>query len=215
MKNTEKYYDECAYEYDNFYISRERYKDYKKIEERIQQEIENKSILELACGTGHWTNFFSKFAKMITAVDKSTNMLNIAKNKIDEDKVYFINDDVYNLSSIENNKYEVIISVFLYSHIAIQEKEKFFTSMHSKLKNNGTIILIDNLHIKGSSFPINKIDIHGNRFQKRELSNKNNYMVLKNLPMKEDFFIKNNFPIEYKELEYCWYVIYRHNKDKK
>lgn len=213
MKNTEKYYNDCAFQYDDFYVNKERHNDYRKIKQKITKEIKDKSILELACGTGYWTSFFLKFSTTVTSIDKSINMLNIAKNKINNNNVLFINDDVYSLNNIENNKYEVIISVFLYSHITLQNRDVFFKTMHSKIKNNGTIILIDNLHIKGSSFPINKTDKYGNRFQKRKLLNNSYYMVLKNLLNKQDFFKKNNYSIEYEEFDYCWYVKYKYKKD--
>lgn len=39
-------------------------------------------MLELRCGTGHWTQFFTAFGFQVTAVDNSEAMLEIAKKKI-------------------------------------------------------------------------------------------------------------------------------------
>src|SRR3989337_2110060 len=53
------------------------------------------TVLELACGTGHWTGQLLRHADEITAVDASPEMLAIAQARIDSDKVRFVRADVF------------------------------------------------------------------------------------------------------------------------
>jgi len=75
---------EIANTYDKYYQS-----SFGKKVDEIEKDIINSlikkipttEILELGCGTGHWTDYFSKKGFEITAIDSSKTMLDIAKSK--------------------------------------------------------------------------------------------------------------------------------------
>jgi len=54
------------------------------------------SVLEMGCGTGHWTDFLSRQGFKVTAIDESEPMLSIAENKNIENAA-FIKADAKNL----------------------------------------------------------------------------------------------------------------------
>lgn len=73
-----------ATEYDNYYLS-DSGKMIDKIEKKIisthLKEVETGDLLELGCGTGHWTDFFSRKGFKVWAIDESEAMIKIANSK--------------------------------------------------------------------------------------------------------------------------------------
>ena len=78
------YYSERAHEYEKVYFRNDpiRQEEQTLIQQKLQKLFTNQSILEVACGTGYWTQFIAKTAKHITAIDYSNEVLNIANQKI-------------------------------------------------------------------------------------------------------------------------------------
>ena len=82
--NTSFNFDLVAGQYDSYYKS-----DFGKEIDRIEKsiirnylnEITVKSLVELGCGTGHWTEFFSDLGFSIKAIDISKEMLAFAMAK--------------------------------------------------------------------------------------------------------------------------------------
>jgi ubiquinone/menaquinone biosynthesis C-methylase UbiE len=77
-------YPDIAKDYDNYYKS-ETGKAVDSIEKGIfvnfLEKLPRGTLLELGCGTGHWTDFFSKQGFKVTAIDTSEKMLQIARRK--------------------------------------------------------------------------------------------------------------------------------------
>lgn len=75
---------EIASNYDEYYQS-DFGKKVDKIEKAIIadliKELPRNEMLELGCGTGHWSDFFSKNGFKVTGIDISEAMLDIAKDK--------------------------------------------------------------------------------------------------------------------------------------
>ena len=61
------------------------------------------SILEVGCGTGKNTIFFSEIADKVYAIDFSEGMINKAKEKIKSQNVNFKQADITRNLPIENN----------------------------------------------------------------------------------------------------------------
>ena len=79
----EKYYDKRAPEYEQIYFrdNPPRRKEIDDEADRVRELVKNKTVLDIACGTGYWTQIFSETASKITACDLSTEMINQAKQK--------------------------------------------------------------------------------------------------------------------------------------
>ena len=71
--------------YDSWYAGR-RGAMYDRLEKKLitdylPAEAEGKKLLDVGCGTGHWSSFFSEYGFEVTGVDISERMIEIAKNK--------------------------------------------------------------------------------------------------------------------------------------
>jgi len=77
--------DLVADSYDIWYASR-RSAMYDRLEKKLianflPTETEGKKLLEVGCGTGHWSRFFSKYGFEVTGLDISERMINVALQK--------------------------------------------------------------------------------------------------------------------------------------
>jgi len=78
-------FDRVAGSYDSWYAGRrgEMYDRFEKklIANFLPTETEGKRLLEIGCGTGHWSRFFSQYGFEITGLDISERMINTALEK--------------------------------------------------------------------------------------------------------------------------------------
>ena len=78
-------FDAVADKYDKWYETVEGAM-YDRLEKKavsryLRQNAQERKLLEVGCGTGHWSQFFSDCGFEVTGVDISERMINIAQNK--------------------------------------------------------------------------------------------------------------------------------------
>lgn len=106
-------------------------------------EISFSNVLEIGCGTGKNTEWLMKRAQQITAIDLSANMLEVAKSKIQEDYVDFIEFDILNEWSFSEITYDLVVYSLVLEHI--KNLDLVFQQMLPFLKPNA-LIYIGELH---------------------------------------------------------------------
>jgi ubiquinone/menaquinone biosynthesis C-methylase UbiE len=78
-------FDALADKYDSWYENAKgRMYDYlekKAISRYLPTSTKGEKLLEIGCGTGYWSRFFSEYGFEVTGVDISERMINIAKSK--------------------------------------------------------------------------------------------------------------------------------------
>jgi ubiquinone/menaquinone biosynthesis C-methylase UbiE len=78
-------FDNVADRYDRWYDTPRGaiYDHFEKkvVDKLLKNHTEGKRLLEVGCGTGHWSKFFSTKGYEITGIDISERMVTIAKNK--------------------------------------------------------------------------------------------------------------------------------------
>ncbi|UAY54436.1 class I SAM-dependent methyltransferase [Arachidicoccus terrestris] len=201
------YYRDRAQEYEKVYHKPERQADLKKLISVLQSLFFHKEVLEIACGTGYWTERIAQTANSILATDINKTVIDIAKNKRYKSCVTFEVSDIYDLNPIR--KHESLFGGFIWSHILLQELDHFITKVSGLVKPGGTLVFIDNNYIEGSSHMITKSDDRGNTYQTRTLETGASHLVLKNFPTRE-FVIRQLSGIAaetaYINLRYYWIV---------
>jgi demethylmenaquinone methyltransferase/2-methoxy-6-polyprenyl-1,4-benzoquinol methylase len=182
-KDQRTYYSDRAEEYEKIYDKPERQKDIPKVIDYLQKHFNNKDLIEIACGTGYWTQHISTTAKHIFATDINEKVIGVAKSKqYESENVEFQLADVFNLP--ENiGKYEAGFGGFIWSHIPKQDLSMFLRKFLSVITAGGMLIFIDNNYVEGSSSPLYKTDEYQNTYQKRKLVvDGSEHSIIKNFP---------------------------------
>ena len=204
------YYNDRAKEYDKVYANPAEQDDLKTATAFFQNIFAQKTVLEIACGTGYWTEQISKTAASVFATDINESVIAIAKAKQMNDNATFEVADMFSLNTAI--KYQGIFGGFIWSHILLQDMEQFLYKLKKLIVANGTIAFIDSNQVEGTNHDkrrITRMDEHGNTFQTRQLENGTRHEVLKNFP-NADFLNKKlqsiATDIEFISLEHYWMV---------
>src|SRR6185369_2752294 len=75
------YYSRRAPEYERIYHKPERQADLRALEALVLGDVAGHDVLEIACGTGWWTERIARVARSVLATDASEEVLEIAKSK--------------------------------------------------------------------------------------------------------------------------------------
>jgi demethylmenaquinone methyltransferase/2-methoxy-6-polyprenyl-1,4-benzoquinol methylase len=205
------YYAARAGEYERVYDKPERQADLARLRDLIPGYFVDRRVLEIACGTGYWTQFIAPVARKITAIDINPETLAIARSKqLPENRVSFDVGDVQCLSP----RYEAFTGAFAgfwWSHLRRGSRGAFLESLHRALGPGAIVVALDNLYVEGSSTPVSHTDADGNSYQCRELADGTKHTVLKNFPTEAELVADIEgyaTAIEYTALEYYWALKY-------
>ena len=205
------YYSRRASEYEDIYQKPERQTDLLAAAALLQNVFANQSVLEIACGTGYWTQRIAETADSVLATDLSENVIDIAKNKsYPRRNVRFEVVDLYRLVSLTNKN--AIFGGFIWSHIPKQDLPKFIRHVHELLPTGSRVVFMDNRYVPGSNTPISHQDEFGNTYQIRTLQNGEHYVVVKNFPEKtelEKLLITEAEELTVLEYPHFWICQYR------
>lgn len=117
------------------------------VEQAAKKEILNNlpysSVLELGCGTGKNTSFLLQRAATVIAVDFSEGMIARAKEKVQSEKVNFVQADINKSWGFVNQPVDLITCSLVLEHI--EHLEPVFEKAASAL-NKGGHLYIGELH---------------------------------------------------------------------
>ena len=139
--DTRKAYDDWSKQYDSN-INKTRDLEAKALRE-ILSEVDFNSCLEIGCGTGKNTEWLVTKAKRITAVDLSKEMLSKAREKINSDKVQFLQIDITKSWVFTKEKFDLVTFSLVLEHI--ENLDHIFNEA-AKVLIPGGYIYIGELH---------------------------------------------------------------------
>ncbi len=136
------------------------------------------SALELACGTGIWTQELAQLADHVTALDASEEMLAINRAKLDAPNVRYQQADLFAWQP--DQQYDLIFFSFWLSHVPPERLAPFLAMVNRALKPGGRLFLIDSTPDLGSSAKNSpKRSDDDGIYQKRNLNDGNLYTIVK------------------------------------
>ena len=205
------YYAARAGEYERVYGKPERQADLARLQHLIPSYFVDRTVLEIACGTGYWTQSIAPVARNVTAIDINPETLAIARSKkLAAGRVSFEVADVQCLPS-RYKAYTGAFAGFWWSHMRRADRPSFLESLHGALGVGAIVVVLDNRYVEGSSTPISHIDVEGNSFQRRQLADGSEHTVLKNFPSEAELMAEiraDGTAVEYTALEYYWVLKY-------
>ncbi|MFZ6844691.1 class I SAM-dependent methyltransferase [Undibacterium sp. RuTC16W] len=183
------YYAQRAKTYDSIYAKPERQEDLEELSERISEVLAGHTVLEIACGTGYWTERFAESAQSVLATDINQIMLDMALAKpITPGKVRFAIADAFDLPK---GDYSACFGGFWWSHVKKEEQADFLKKLQSRVGKDCVLVLIDNNYVEGSSLPVARTDSEGNTYQQRLQEDGTRVDIVKNFPT--DSFMRKKF----------------------
>lgn len=207
-----EYYKNRASEYDDIYARPERQGDIRLLGEFLRAELAGKSVLEVACGTGFWTEKYVADAKAVLGVDCNDSVLQVAGDRLaSENNVSFVVDDAFALNKVSGS-FNACYAGFWLSHVKKSDLAGFLDVLHQKLAPGSVVIFADNLYVEGNSTPLSRRDEEGNTYQIRRLKDGSEHEILKNFTTEADFHSMLAGRVKsahYQKNQYFWYGWYQ------
>lgn len=202
-----EYYRQRALEYEAIYQKPERQGDLYAAEMSLQERLAGLDVLEIACGTGYWTEKMAQTAHSICAGDINEAVLAIARTKACPCPVNFRQEDFYQVPPQgEEPVFDALFGGFIWSHIPRQKLSDVLGGLQKRIVPGGRLVFIDNRFVENSSTPIHSRDDAGNTYQQRRLGDGTEHLVLKNFPSPDEIrLLLSPFgKTEILELTYFW-----------
>lgn len=216
MDNLAAYYARRAAEYERIYAKPERQADLASLRSRIAGLFSGRTVLEIACGTGYWTEVIAQQARAVTAIDAAEEALAIARSKTyPAGKVEFIEGDAYALPDF-SRRHDALFAGFWWSHILLGRLDAFLAGVARTLAPGALIAFLDNRYVEGSSTAISRRDAEGNTFQTRKLDDGSTHEVLKNFPSDDELrkrTARTGRETVIEHVKHYWLLIYRTKTD--
>jgi SAM-dependent methyltransferase len=184
IEDMQYYYARRAAEYERIYVKPERQADLREMTAWLPSRFAGRRVLEVACGTGWWTQRAACDATQWLATDINEDTLAVARSKTLPASVQLATADAYAPGGIDG-AFDATFAGFWWSHVPLARLPSWLETLHSKLQPRARIVFIDNLYVEGSSTPIARRDADGNTFQQRTLDDGSAHEVLKNFPTRE------------------------------
>ena len=142
----------------------------------LKAEFAGRSVIEVACGTGYWTQVVATTAQEVLATDAVPEMLELAKRRqYSRENVEFLLSDAYSLAGVRRD-WSAGFNFQWFSHIPKSRVAPFLEQFHARLTAGSRVVFGDNLD-EGSD-----PDEEGNLYQVRSCPGIPDQRIIKNCP---------------------------------
>ena len=211
MTQLSDYYRDRAAEYDAVYAKPERQGDLAALRGLLAR-LAGGRILEIAAGTGYWTQVLSATAAAVTATDISPETLEVARGRqYGPAPITFRLADAYALQDVPG-QFDTAFIGFFWSHVLRADLPRFLGGLHARLGAGAAVTILDNCYVEGSSTPVSRTAPDGDTYQFRTLSDGRSYEIVKNFPDQAQFtadVAAVGTDVEWIQLRYFWLATFR------
>lgn len=155
-----EYYRARAAEYDQWWLRQGRYDrgtalnaqwfaDASKVSAALSAFRPIGRVLELACGTGIWSEQLLPFASHLTAVDGSPEMLAINAARLRSPDVRYVEANLFQWQPTE--RFDTVFFGFWLSHVPPERFADFWNLIGSCLAPGGRVFFVDSRHEESST----------------------------------------------------------------
>jgi 2-polyprenyl-3-methyl-5-hydroxy-6-metoxy-1,4-benzoquinol methylase len=99
------------------------------------------AVLEIACGTGLWTEALARHATAVTAIDVAPEALAVARSRVQAESVRFEVADVFAWSTPD--RFDVVFFSAWLSHVPDDRFAEFWDRLRGLLAPGGRVLFID------------------------------------------------------------------------
>jgi len=172
-----RFYARTAEGYDARYEAREddeqdedRLADLDEVADGIAGLVAGQTVLELACGTGYWTEVLADHAGHVIATDINEAMLDQARERgLPDDLVTFRQLDGLDLPAdlVPDgvDRIGVVFIGFWWAHLTRAHQERLLAGLRKAVGKDVQLIVLDDEYVEGVSGTIARTDAQGNTYQ--------------------------------------------------
>ncbi len=184
-----RYYRARAGEYDDWWFRRGRYDRGAEANARWFAEAAEAQaaldrfapvgdVLELACGTGLWTQKLAAHADHITAIDSSPEAIELARVRVGEaPAVEYVQADLFAWEPAR--RYDVCFFAFWLSHVPEERSASFWEKVRRALKPDGRVLFVDSAPSERASAVDHRLQASGEQTMLRRLADGSEYRIVK------------------------------------
>lgn len=182
-----EYYRARAPEYDEWFYRTGRYdrgpahtQQWQREVEIVRRQLHSGArcghILELAPGTGIWTQELAQLGERVTALDASPEMIAINRAKLAADHVEYELCDLFQWQP--QRRVDMVFFGFWLSHVPADKLSGFLGAVQAALKPGGRLFIVDSLEPDQSNPRTGTQSIDGDR-QQRQLKDGRQFEIVK------------------------------------
>ena len=188
IEQQKAYYRVRAGEYDEWFLRQGRYDHGPEFRARWEREVgEVRSalervhpagrVLELACGTGWWTEQLVRLGDELTAVDASAEVLALNAARVGSPRVRYVQTDLFDWTP--DGGYDVVFFSFWLSHVPPERFEAFWEMVRGALNPGGRVFFVDSLRTELSTANDHVLPGEGDIIAERKLNDGSRYSIYK------------------------------------
>jgi demethylmenaquinone methyltransferase/2-methoxy-6-polyprenyl-1,4-benzoquinol methylase len=182
------YYRARALEYDEWFYRLNRYDHGPEINQRWFDDVAElvaafeqigpvDEALELAAGTGIWTEKLVKHATHVTVVDASSEMIAINQGKLPGAPVSYVEASVFDWEP--DRAYDLVFFSFWLSHVPPERVNEFLAKVRRSVRDGGQLFIIDSRFEQTGAARNNPLFEEEQTYRTRVLNDGNQYTIVK------------------------------------
>ena len=185
------YYRARAAEYDEWFYRQGRYDRGEAANARWFAEADevfaafdaldlNGDVLELAPGTGIWTERIAARARSVTAIDASPEMIAINRAKLGPAaaKVTYVQADLF--AWAPDRQYDAVCFGFWISHVPRERLDAFLATVAAATRPGGAVFFVDGRREPRSTAADHRLPDEGEQVMVRKLNDGRAFQIVKN-----------------------------------
>jgi len=145
--------------------------------DRFLDACASKTVLEIACGTGLWTQRLASRGLQITALDASPEVIEINRARVAGGDVEYAVADVFEWRP--PRRFELVFMSFWLSHVPHARFEAFWKLVRSALAPGGIAYIIDSAHDPTSHAKDHPVAERDAEVVTRKLADERSYRIVK------------------------------------
>lgn len=142
--------------------------------------LEGAEVLELAAGTGLWTQPLAERAARVTAIDAAPEMIGANQARLGAlaDRVAFCQQDL--LQWWPPRRWDVVVFCFWISHVPQRSLDRFLAAVRAALRDGGSVFFLDGRREPNSTASDHRLPDDGEEVMLRRLDDGTEFRIVKN-----------------------------------
>jgi SAM-dependent methyltransferase len=134
-------------------------------------------ILELAGGTGIWTERLLPFASALTVVDGSSEMIALCRNRLRSPLVRYIQSDLFEWEP--GQQFDTVFFAFWLSHVPPELFTQFWDLVRRSLRPGGKVFFVDSRYAPTSTAANHELPERSATVLRRKLNDGREFQIVK------------------------------------